>query len=94
MRKAFIAGSALLALAAGAVQAKPAAQPRPPITFASVDADKNGSISREEVRYMDDLNAAFGKLDSNADSKLTPAEYARWARAAKEGEAVQASLSK
>ena len=94
MRKIAIAGSVLLALAAGAVQAKPAAQPKPPVTFASVDADKNGSISREEVRYMDDLNGAFGKLDGNADNKLTPAEYAKWTRAAKDGEAAQTSLSK
>lgn len=91
MRKAFIAASVFAALAAGAVQAKPAAQPKPPITFDSVDADKDGSISREEVRYMDDLNSAFGKLDSNADQKLSAAEYAKWARAAKEGEAAQSS---
>lgn len=93
MRNSIIAGTIALALAAaGAVQAKPAAQPKPPVTFESVDADGNGSISREEVRYMDDLNGVFGKLDGNADNKLTPAEYAKWARAAKPGQAQQASL--
>ena len=93
MRNSIIAGTIALALAAaGAVQAKPAAQPKPPVTVESVDADGNGSISREEVRYMDDLNGVFGKLDGNADNKLTPAEYAKWARAAKPGQAQQASL--
>jgi len=73
----------LLTAGAGTVNAKPPAAPKPPVSFAAIDTNVDGKISRDEVRYMDDLNGAFGTLDANADKQLTPGEYAKWSRAAR-----------
>jgi EF hand len=53
------------------------------IDFASVDANKDGKVTVEEVEYIDDLRAAFDSLDVNHDKVLSPAEFAQWKRAAK-----------
>ncbi len=78
-----VCSAALVLLGAGTVNAKPPAAPKRPVTFASVDTNVDGKISRDEVRYMDDLNGAFGSLDANADKQLTPGEYSKWNRAAR-----------
>lgn len=61
----------------------PAAPPKSTIDFLDVDANKDGKVTPPEVEYIDDLRASFEALDANHDQALTPAEYARWARAAK-----------
>lgn len=74
--------SVLALLAAGAVAAQPPGSVKRPLEFGSVDANKDGKLSPEEVRYIDDLNAAFGQLDVNRDAFLTPMEYGKFPRAA------------
>jgi Ca2+-binding EF-hand superfamily protein len=89
MKHARIIGSiALVFLTVGAAQARqPAVTRKPPVPFTSIDTNADGQITRDEVRYMDDLNGAFGSLDANADQKLTQGEFLKWGRAARTGEA-------
>lgn len=55
----------------------------PKIDFASVDADANGRLSKEETRIVADLAAAFDRLDADRDSFISKQEYLRWDRAGK-----------
>lgn len=91
MRIAVIAGMAVLSALAGVAQAKPAAKSKPPVAFMVVDSDRDGLISREEVRYMDDLKGEFSQLDGNADNQLSRGEYSKWKRAAPEDAAREAA---
>jgi hypothetical protein len=73
-----------LALAiAGLVSAQTPAADTKSIDFPSVDANKDGKVSLEEVEYIDDLRASFNVLDANHDQALTPTEYSHWKRAAR-----------
>jgi hypothetical protein len=54
-----------------------------PITFNTVDSNKDGKISLTEARVDPELYAEFSMLDVNQDGFLTPAEFAAWPRAAK-----------
>lgn len=77
--------SLILALAvAGVVSASPPKkQPVPMFDFPSVDANKDGKVSPEEVQYIDDLRASFPALDINHDDALSESEFSRWNRASK-----------
>jgi Ca2+-binding EF-hand superfamily protein len=89
MKHAKIIGSVALAfLVVGSVDARqPSAARKPPVPFKAIDTNSDGRITRDEVRYMDDLNGAFGGLDINADQKLTQGEFLKWGRAVKPGAA-------
>jgi hypothetical protein len=82
--KVYVAiGSAAVALLAfGAVNAQSPAS-KAPVAFTSVDANADGHISKDEVRYMDDLSGSFAKLDINSDNQLSSSEFGKWDRAAK-----------
>jgi EF hand len=56
------------------------------IDFATIDSNSDGKVTLEEVRYIDDLAAAFEQLDINRDKQLSPAEFAHWGRASKSKE--------
>jgi Ca2+-binding EF-hand superfamily protein len=75
---AVIGSAALALLAAGAVNAQGVdAASKSNTSFASVDTNKDGNISKDEVRYMEDLNGAFSKLDTNSDGMLSQAEFGK-----------------
>jgi hypothetical protein len=75
---AVIGSAALALLAAGAVNAQGVdAASKSNQSFASVDTNKDGNISKDEVRYMEDLNGAFSKLDTNSDGMLSQAEFGK-----------------
>ena len=44
-------------------------------SWADVDLDKNGNLSKAEAAAVPSLGQAFDKADSNADGSLTAAEY-------------------
>lgn len=54
-----------------------AAQPAPPAkkTWAELDTDRNGNLSREESAAVPALEAVFERADANADGALTGDEY-------------------
>jgi Ca2+-binding EF-hand superfamily protein len=77
--KLVIGSAALAVLAAGAVNAQGAAtSSKSTATFSSVDANKDGHISKDEVKYMEELNGSFTKLDANADGMLSQAEFGKY----------------
>jgi hypothetical protein len=45
-----------------------------PMTFNSLDANKDGHISREEAKNSSELNKQFSQLDKDGDGKLSAAE--------------------
>lgn len=49
--------------------------PRP---FEELDANRDGSIGKDEAAVDPALTQAFGTLDQDADGKLAPAEYASY----------------
>ncbi len=72
---------AVLGLAAGpAFAADPAtpaggAKAETQATFDVLDANKDGSISKDEAAGMKGLSESFEKLDANKDSKLDQGEF-------------------
>lgn len=46
-----------------------------PRAFQELDANGDGSITKDEAAADPALTQAFGTLDQDADGKLTPAEY-------------------
>ncbi|MCW4456026.1 hypothetical protein OK348_14635 [Flavobacterium sp. MXW15] len=44
-------------------------------TWASVDTDGNGSISKQEAQVNAGLSQVFDQADANGDGQLTPDEY-------------------
>lgn len=66
-------------------QAQPAEQAQPQTTWADLDADKDGSLSKTEAAGVPALAADFDKADANGDGKLSPDEYRAFA-AAKNGD--------
>lgn len=51
--------------------AQPAAQP----TWAELDTDKDGNLSKNEAAALSSVQALFDKADANADGSLTGDEY-------------------
>lgn len=45
------------------------------ISFASLDANKDGSISEQEAKASVSVTAAFGAADKNGDKLLSKAEF-------------------
>lgn len=43
--------------------------------FESLDANKDGFLTRDELKSKPQLVAVFAKADKNRDGKLDPAEY-------------------
>lgn len=60
-----------------------------PIAFSTLDANKDGKISRSEARADPDLEASFDMLDLNHDGFLSRQEFRAWPRAAKIKDASQ-----
>lgn len=60
-----------------------------PIAFGTLDANKDGRISRSEARADPDLDASFDMLDLNHDGFLSLQEFQAWPRAAKSKDASQ-----
>jgi len=50
-------------------------------SWADVDADKDGNLSKAEASAVPSLGQAFDKADSNADGSLTGAEYKAYVKA-------------
>jgi len=48
------------------------------LKFRSLDANRDGYISREEARASTDLNKRFNDLDRNHDDRLSPRELQGW----------------
>ena len=69
----------------------PTAEPRQ-VTWADLDVDKDGSLSKEEVATVPALTQVFDEADADADGKLTAEEYKAHA-AADSGEAGAADDS-
>lgn len=76
---------------------KPAAKKKadPAAKFAKLDADKNGSISKEEfsakAKDAAKAEAAFAKKDANKDGSLSPEEFAAGGGKKKEKKAKPAA---
>jgi len=50
-------------------------------SWADVDADKDGNLSKAEASAVPSLGQMFDKADSNADGSLTGAEYKAYVKA-------------
>lgn len=61
-------------------QAAPAAEPQQ-VTWADLDTDKDGSLSKTEVATVPELTQVFDQADADADGKLTAEEYKAFAAA-------------
>lgn len=61
-------------------QAAPTAEPQQ-VTWADLDTDKDGSLSKAEVTTVPELNQVFDQADADADGKLTAEEYKAFAAA-------------
>jgi hypothetical protein len=70
-----LAAVALAVLGMTVLPAQMARGQEPP-AFAAVDKDKNGAITAEEAVVVPGLAARLTQLDENADSRLSPEEYA------------------
>ncbi|GAB3047298.1 EF-hand domain-containing protein [Stenotrophomonas tumulicola] len=69
-------------------QAQPAAQSGGDgQTWASVDTDGNGTISKSEAAVNAGLSQVFEQADTNADGELTPDEYKAFVEKAQQGAA-------
>lgn len=69
-------------------QAQPAAQSGGDgQTWASVDTDGNGTISKSESAVNAGLSQVFEQADTNADGELTPDEYKAFVEKAQQGAA-------
>ncbi|KAF1711448.1 hypothetical protein CSC70_05975 [Pseudoxanthomonas kalamensis DSM 18571] len=56
-------------------QATPEAATDSQMDWAQIDADSDGSITREEAAASPGLAQVFERADADADGKLTPEEY-------------------
>jgi hypothetical protein len=61
--------------------AEPNSMSPQPLTWADVDADKDGAISREESAQVESLVAVFDDADADKDGRLTVEEYKAYAAA-------------
>jgi hypothetical protein len=71
-----------MATLAAAQTTSPAVEPgstkAAPPTFAAMDANKDGKVSRAEARAHGELNSNFGTLDGDRDDNLSESEYDKW----------------
>jgi hypothetical protein len=77
----FAAGTDSPSRAPSASSAPPSASGAPrdsgtPMTFNSLDTNKDGFVSREEAKNSSALSKQFGQLDKDSDGKLSSAELA------------------
>lgn len=59
-------------------QPAPTAEPKQ-VTWADLDTDKDGSLTKTEVATVPALNQVFDQADADADGKLTADEYKTFA---------------
>jgi len=78
---AFAAASAYAAEDKGKTDAKAATGATKERTFATLDTNKDGSVSRAEIAAHADLAAKFKDADKNNDGKLSRSEYDAMTRA-------------
>ncbi|MEO8314523.1 MAG: EF-hand domain-containing protein [Pseudomonadota bacterium] len=48
------------------------------IQFSAADANKDGKVSKDEVKSQADLTSAFDRLDANHDTYLSESEFSKW----------------
>lgn len=95
MKSNLAIGTAVLAaLAMGVATAQDAQNSsKSNVTFSSVDTNKDGHISKDEVRYMEDLNGSFAKLDTNGDGMLSQAEFGKYTASGASSQSSSSSSS-
>lgn len=71
-----------------APSAAPTAEPKQ-VTWADLDVDKDGSLSKAEVATVPALAQVFDAADADADGKLTADEYKAHAAAGDTGGAAE-----
>lgn len=85
-----------------ASQSAPAAQPAPAaapsstpkqVTWADLDSDKDGNLSKQEVTTVPSLSQVFDQADTDKDGKLTADEYKTFAAANSGGASATGSGS-
>lgn len=59
--------------------APPAGQPAGQVTWADLDTDGDGNLSREEAAAFPELASVFDQADADGDGVLTPQEYQAFA---------------
>ena len=85
MKKVTFALSALTVAVAGVALAQapangpanPGAMP-PHTQFSSLDTNKDGRISKDEIKSNAELTSSFSNLDTDHDSYLSESEYGKW----------------
>lgn len=75
---ALIFSGAALTQSPGAGMSPPAPAANPPRTLGALDANRDGSVSREEAAQNAGLAGQFPVLDANANGALEPAEFSRF----------------
>jgi hypothetical protein len=89
MKKSSIGLAALLAFTGAAIAQNaqgpqnPATNPgsqktAPPLQFSALDINKDGRVSRDEVKAHAELTTSFGTLDSDKDTYLSETEFGKW----------------
>jgi len=74
-----------------ATQAEPAQSTAPaatqqPLTWADLDVDGNGTLSRTEATNLQSLAQVFDQADADSDGELTPDEYKAYVAKANAGQ--------
>lgn len=59
-------------------EAAPQAQPKQ-VTWADLDSDKDGNLSKSETATVPELSKIFDQADANKDGKLSAEEYKSFA---------------
>lgn len=69
------------AAAAGQAGTAPGAAPQAKqVTWADLDTDQNGKLSKAEVAPMPALSQSFEQVDADKDGQMTPDEYKAFAQ--------------
>ncbi len=82
--KAFVIASLTVLLAQGVAMAKPAAHAKGAAapSIETLDTDKDGKLSKDEVKADAALSAKFDELDANKDSFVDKDEFKAHGKAA------------